>query len=94
MALAYVSHANLPPDECPSGPDQKGAGKKGQYVYWITWPHPVDASIQVASLKCPDSMTRNEFSTVIVDVHKACDIDVLEVAVFLEPHANGKVHLN
>ena len=38
--------------------------------------------------------TRAEFSTLVVDASAACGEEVLGMACFKEPHANGEVHNN
>ena len=82
------------PDEQPTGPDQTGRGKPGQYVYWIVFSHPTEDSIQRLGLRTPAEFTRDLFSQLMVQVHKDCSVQLVEAANFLEPHASGKPHLN
>lgn len=82
------------PDDMPTGPLQHGRGKPGQYVYWITFPHPTDDAIQRLGLRPPTDFDRDGYSRMVVAGHKACGHRVLETATFQEPHASGKPHLN
>ena len=45
--------ASQPDDERPSGPKQHGRGVHGQYVYWVTMPHPKPETITKHDVKCP-----------------------------------------
>ena len=42
----------------------------------------------------PDTKTKEEFCSQIRDSHRACDVELEEVAVFDELHANGTRHKN
>ena len=81
-------------EDQPTGPEQKGRGVPGQYVYWITFPHPTDSWIQRLGLRTPAEFDRDSFSELVVKVHHECDVTVVETANFQEPHASGKPHLN
>ena len=70
MAIAFAGPATLANADRPSGPDQRGTGKRGQYVYWITFPYPTDE--QLPSLTAPDSLTRQEFQDIILQTHTDC----------------------
>ena len=66
-----------------SGPVQRlGAGKNGQYVYWITCPFPSDEMLD--SLRPPNSLTGQEFSELVCKAHGNCGDQLLETMVFLE----------
>ena len=86
--------AALPEEELPSGPKQNGRGSHGQYVYWITQPHPLPATIAALGLKTPDDYDREAFSRLITQAHTECGQDVLETVVFQELHGSGKKHNN
>ena len=92
MALAFAGPTTVAAVDRPSGPDQRGSGNKGQYVYWITFPHPKDEHLP--SMKAPSAFSRQEFRDLILQVHTDCSKKILETVVFLEPHQNGKPHLN
>ena len=78
--------AGLPTTMEPTGPDQQGRGKKGQYVYWVTMAHPTDQTVQHFNLQVPDAYTRPQFSDLVVAAHTKHNIDVVETAVFKELH--------
>ena len=42
----------------------------------------------------PDTKTKEEFFSQIRDSHRACHVELEEVAVFDELHANGMRHKN
>ena len=91
--IAACPLASLTEDLEPTGPPQKGRGKPGQYVYWITQP----ALTPVGEAKGyvqPEAKTREEFALQIRASHHACDIVLEEVAVFDELHMNGTRHKN
>ena len=73
----------------PSGPNQVGRGKQGQYVYWIVMVQPTPEGIKSHKLRRPENFTRETFQKLIVKVHKENDVIIAETASFLEPHANG-----
>ena len=93
MALAHVGPANLPADERPSGPNQKGRGIQGQYVYWLIWAYPSEWAVQTLGLASPDSMSRVQFSEAIVQV-QCLVLSLMEhpagswVLAQQEPHKN------
>ena len=68
----------------PTGPNQKGRGVHGQYVYWVTMPMPCDETVASLGLKRPTDFTREELCQLIVNVHDECGIEILETAGFLE----------
>lgn len=76
------------------GPSQKGRGVKGQYVYWIVMPMPKPETVTQQGVKTPRDFDRQSFREVCVEAHTFCNVDLLETACFLEPHANGDPHLN
>ena len=90
---ARALSAFLAQEEGPSGPPQVGRGKPGQYVYWISQPALTAAGVAKGCVQ-PDAKTKEEFCTQIRDSHKACDVELVEIAVFDELHANGKRHKN
>ena len=53
----------------PTGPNQKGRGIHGQYVYWITMSHP---GPDTRGLKLPSELDRNSFRELVVKVHGDC----------------------
>ena len=55
---------------------------------------PKPDAVQRLGLKRPKDFTKAEFSTLIVDAHNKVDVQIVETAGFLEPHANGEVHHN
>ena len=77
--------------EQPTGPEQKGGGVQGQYVYWITQPHPRRPEL---GYKAPSEFSREQFGELIVKAHKECNITIVETACFQEPHASGEMHHN
>ncbi len=92
--LSTCGPSALAEDERPSGPKQFGRGVKGQYVYWITQPHPKPETIAKYDLKSPSDFTREEFCELVVKAHGECSVNILETAGFMEPHASGKMHHN
>ena len=76
------------------GPTQTGRGVKGQYVYWIVMPMPKPLTVAQQGVKTPRDFDRQSFREVCVEAHTFCQVDLLETACFLEPHANGDPHLN
>ena len=77
----------------PTGPHQHGRGVNGQYVYWITHAAPSPESIH-NGLRSPKEFDRKRWSEWVVLAHEHCDIEIVETAVFQEPHANGEIHNN
>ena len=71
-----------------SGPPQKGRGKPGQYVYWVTMSHP---GPDTQGLKVPGDFDRNSFRELLVKVHGECGVTIVETASFQELHGNGYV---
>ena len=47
-------------DDVPTGPQQQGRGKTGQYVYWIVMAQPTPEAIQRLGLRTPSEFTREE----------------------------------
>ena len=45
---------------------------KGQYVYWMTMPHPKPKTIAAHGMKVPEEFTRPDFIDLGVEVHTAC----------------------
>ena len=91
------------PDLPFNGPPQHGRGVQGQYVYWLTFAHPTQESVERFGLKTPTDfydatqswvLAREEFTTLVVNAHAAEQVELVEAACFLEPHENGQPHLN
>ena len=78
----------------PLGPNQRGRGVQGQYVYWICMAHPMPETVEKLGLKVPSDFDRHSFSQLVVKAHGECDIEIIETACFLEPHASGLMHHN
>ena len=78
----------------PTGPPQRGSGKKGQYVYWIVFSHPEPETVERLGLKVPTDFTRKTFSQLIVKAHCDCNVQIEETVCFQEPHSNGLIHHN
>ena len=76
----------------PTGPHQAGRGVVGQYVYWITMPHPTPETAH--RLKSPTDYTRESFRQTVCRAHEENGVIVLEAGTFQELHSHGKVHLN
>ena len=51
---------------------QQRRGDKGQYVYWMTMPHPKPKTIAAHGMKVSEEFTRPEFIDLGVEVHTAC----------------------
>ena len=88
---------SVPPpttDGTPTGPNQKGRGVQGQYVYWITMSHPKPETVANLGIKVPSDFDRESFSKLMVKAHKEEDIEIVETVAFLEPHASGLKHHN
>ena len=89
-AVAQTMAAPLQSD----GPPQHGRGVKGQFVYWITQSAPTPEVVQQLALRRPAEFSHEEFSSLVVEAHTKCDVEVLETACFKEPDGNGEVHNN
>ena len=76
------------------GPLQRGRGVNGQYVYWIVMAMPTPETVQARGVKTPRDFDRTSFREVVVAAHTFCNVELVETACFLEPHANGEPHLN
>ena len=85
---------NVPAFPDCTGPLQFGRNVNGQYVYWITMVQPSPETIAAYSLKVPSDFTRASFNDLVLEAHTAAEIDIVETASFLEPHANGFYHHN
>ena len=48
------------------------SGDEGQYVYWMTMPHPKPETVTAHWLKVPEEFTRPDFIDLGVEVHTAC----------------------
>ena len=59
--------AALPILPDPTGPDQRGRGVRGQYVYWITMVQPEVSTIEAYSLKVPADFSRETFLELVVE---------------------------
>ena len=73
---------------------QRGRGSRGQYVYWIVMPMPTPATVARTGVKTPRDFDRETFREICVEAHTFWQVDLIETACFLEPHANGDPHLN
>ena len=51
---------------------QQRRGDKGQYVYWMTMPHPKPETVAAHGRKVPEEFTRPEFIDLGVEVRTAC----------------------
>eukprot|EP00959_Pyramimonas_sp_CCMP1952_P293632 6141101-Pyramimonas_sp.AAC.1 len=76
------------------GPAQRGPGHNGQYVYWMCMACPSEETVAAQGIKKPNDFTREAFREACVAAHAHCDLDVVETICFLEPHADGRPHLN
>ena len=85
---------DAPEDPAPTGPPQRGRGVHGQYVYWITMPQPTAEHVLATGVKQPRDFDRDSFRQLMVWAHSDCEVEIVETACFLEPHANGDPHLN
>ena len=71
-----------------------------QYCWWITFAHPYQETVERLQLKTPNDFTRGTFLELIKSVYAAAGLNLMEVAVFLEPHqrtddaGNRLLHLN
>ena len=92
--LPAVPHPAVNMADGPSGPAQMGQGSNGQYVYWVVMSNPTPEAVERLSLKKPSDLTKAEFCALMVEAHAVEGTDLVEVAVFCEPHANGEPHLN
>ena len=63
---------NNPPNLESTGFLQQHKGDKGQYVYWMTMPHPKPETVTAHGLKVPEEFTRPDFIDLGVEVHTAC----------------------
>ena len=59
------------PDLPFNGPPQHGRGVQGQYVYWLTFAHPTQESVERFGLKLQADFSREEFTTLFVNAHAA-----------------------
>ena len=50
----------------PNGPEQRGRGQRGQYVYWITFSHPHAEAAERLGLKTPGDFTKETFRQLVV----------------------------
>ena len=81
-------------EDAPTGPPQHGMNCPGQYVYWISMPHPKPETVARLGLRLPSEFSREAFSELLVKAHAECDVDIVETVTFLEPHASGLPHQN
>ena len=51
---------------------QQRRGDKGQYVYWMTMPHPKPETVAAHGMKVLEEFTRPEFIDLGVEVRTAC----------------------
>ena len=75
------------------GPQQRGRGVQGQYVYAIVMVQPT-AQVVARGMKQPSDFTRTTFNDMIVKCLAECHKTVVETATFQEPHASGDMHVN
>ena len=61
-----------PPTLKSTGFLQQHRGDKGQYVYWMTMPHPKPEAVAAHGMKVPEEFTRPEFNDLGVEVHTTC----------------------
>ena len=73
MAAAEAPAAPIQADETPTGPQQRGRGSSGQYVYWVTHVYPKPETIARLGVWTPDDFDRAAFMELIVKVHKECN---------------------
>ena len=64
------------------GPPQHGRGVKGQFVYWITQSAPTLEVVQQLGLRHVSVFSHEELSSLVVEAHTKCDVEVLETACF------------
>ena len=76
------------------GPAQQGQRANGQYVYWMCMACPSEETVAAQGIKAPSDFTRETFREACVAAHAHCNVDVVETICFLEPHADGRPHLN
>ena len=76
------------------GPAQRGQGHNGQYVYWMCMACPSAATVAAQGIKTPSDFDRQTFREACVAAHAHCGVDVVETICFVEPHADGRPHLN
>jgi len=57
-------------------------------------PMPTAATVTAHGVRTPREFNRVEFIALGVTVHRECDIELEEVACFMEPHEDGSPHLN
>ena len=55
-----------------TGPLQQRRGDKGQYVYWMTMPHPKPETVAAHGMKVLEEFTWPEFIDLGVEVDTAC----------------------
>ena len=92
---AIFSHNRpMAQNEGAEGPQQRGRGVPGQYVYWITFANPSPESMERLGLQPPSNFTRESFGDLVVKAHRDKGMLPIETACFLEQHANGQVHHN
>jgi len=59
-------------NQCNLEPTKVFPTDKGQYVYWMTMPHPKPETVTAHGLKVPEEFTRPDFIDLGVEVHTAC----------------------
>ena len=73
----------------PTGPNQRGDGVQGQYVYALIFPQPTPEIMTQTGVKQPGDCDHITFREMGVKCLAGLDITVVETACFQEPHANG-----
>ena len=68
MAAAEAPAAPVQADETPTGPQQRGRGSSGQYVYWVTRVYPKPETIARLGVRTPHDFDRAAFIELIVKI--------------------------
>ena len=78
----------------PSGPEQRGRGVPGQYVYCVVFSHPTPDTVERLGLKTPADFNETTFKDLALECFEAAGVQLVETACFLEGHSNELPHLN
>ncbi len=62
----------------PTGPNQRGGGVQGQYVYWLTTFHPKPEAVAKLGIKLPADFDRKNFPKLMVKAHEEEQIEIVE----------------
>ena len=76
-------------DSQPIGPNQRGRGVQGQYVYLLVFSYPTPAATERLSLKIPAAFSKAGLKDLVLECHTAAQVDLVEIACCRDLRSNG-----